>query len=128
MLQFEHNIKALASRGDLTFAAVKSDIVVCRRVHRWLFILALGYGAVRSLCTYTCSCTAVIAANPHCRVGTYAGHRGRIIQLLSLGDVLLSLGDDKKLLVWAANTYDAPKVVTAHSASQCCAACMHSSQ
>ncbi|DBB04808.1 hypothetical protein WJX82_011613 [Trebouxia sp. C0006] len=32
--QFEHNIKALASRGDLTFAAVKSDIVVCRRVHR----------------------------------------------------------------------------------------------
>ncbi|KAL3149179.1 hypothetical protein ABBQ32_002010 [Trebouxia sp. C0010 RCD-2024] len=75
--QFEHNIKALASHGDLTFAAVKSDIVVCRRLHR---------------------------------VGTYSGHTGRIIQLLSLGDVLLSLGDDRKLLVWAANTYDAPKV------------------
>lgn len=46
MLQFEHNIKALASRGDLTFAAVKSDIVVCRRVHRWLFILALESGGL----------------------------------------------------------------------------------
>ena len=61
------------------------------------------------------SCPTVIAAHPRCRIGTYAGHCGRIIQLLSLGDVLLSLGDDQKLLVWAANTYDAPKVV----ASQC---------
>ena len=41
MLQFEHNIKALASKGDLTFAAVKSDIVVCQRVHRWLTVCAL---------------------------------------------------------------------------------------
>ena len=46
MLQFEHNIKALASRGDLTFAAVKSDIVVCQRVHRFLSILALESGAL----------------------------------------------------------------------------------
>ena len=45
-LQFEHNIKALASRGDLTFAAVKSDIVVCQRVHRWMFIVALESGAL----------------------------------------------------------------------------------
>lgn len=48
--------------------------------------------------------------NYHCRVGTYSGHTGRIIQLLSLGDVLLSLGDDRKLLVWSADTYSAPKV------------------
>ena len=45
-----------------------------------------------------------------CRVGTYTGHSGRIIQLLSLGDVLLSLGDDRKLLVWSTKTFDAPKV------------------
>ncbi len=34
LLQFEHNVKALACRGDLTYAAVKNDIVVCQRVHR----------------------------------------------------------------------------------------------
>ena len=73
-----------------------------------------------------CSCTTLtLAAQPHRRVGTYTGHSGRIIQLLSLGDVLLSLGDDRKLFVWAADTYDAPKVDVAHNASQCAAACVY---
>ncbi|DBB09195.1 TPA: hypothetical protein ACH3X3_007787 [Trebouxia sp. C0006] len=75
--QFEHNVKALACRGDLTFAAVKNDIIVCQRVHR---------------------------------IGTYSGHTGSIIQLLTLGDILLSLGSDRKLLVWADGIYDTPKV------------------
>ncbi|KAL0035116.1 hypothetical protein WJX79_001452 [Trebouxia sp. C0005] len=75
--QFQHNVKALASRGDLTFAAVKNSIIVCQRVHR---------------------------------IGTYSGHTGSIIQLLTLGDILLSLGSDRKLLVWADGIYDAPKV------------------
>ena len=65
-------------------------------------------------CSHAHSCSHVpnsIAANPPCRVGTYAGHSGHIIQLLSLGDVLLSLGDDRKLMIWGANKYDAPTVV-----------------
>eukprot|EP00898_Chlorokybus_atmophyticus_P000527 jgi/Chlat1/1475/Chrsp12S02073 len=32
--QFQHNIRALAVKGDYTFAAVGRDIVVCRRVHQ----------------------------------------------------------------------------------------------
>lgn len=45
------------------------------------------------------------------RIGTYSGHSGRIIQLMTLGDVLLSLGTDRKLMVWADGVYDAPKVL-----------------
>ncbi len=30
--------------------------------------------------------------------------------MLTLGDMLLSLGSDRKLLVWAPDVYDAPKV------------------
>lgn len=44
------------------------------------------------------------------RIGTYSGHSGRIIQLMTLGDVLLSLGTDRKLMVWADGVYAAPKV------------------
>ena len=32
--QLPHNITALACKGDLTFAAVKSDIIACKRTHR----------------------------------------------------------------------------------------------
>lgn len=46
----------------------------------------------------------------HCRVGIYAGHSGSITQLLTLGDLLLSLGADKKLLIWSPDVYTAPKV------------------
>ena len=32
--QLPHNIRALACKGELTFAAVRGDIVACRRMHR----------------------------------------------------------------------------------------------
>ena len=32
--QLAHNIEALASKGDLTFAAVGTRIAVCKRAHR----------------------------------------------------------------------------------------------
>ena len=35
LLQLAHNIQALASKGDLTFAAVGRRIVVCKRAHRY---------------------------------------------------------------------------------------------
>ena len=34
IMQLAHNIQAIASKGDLTFAAVGSKIVVCKRAHR----------------------------------------------------------------------------------------------
>jgi hypothetical protein len=45
-----------------------------------------------------------------CRTGCYAGHSGSILQLLVLGDQLLSLGKDGQLLVWKIGEYDAPQV------------------
>ena len=37
LMQLAHNIHALASKGDLTFAAVGTRIVVCKRAHRYVF-------------------------------------------------------------------------------------------
>ena len=34
LLQLAHNIQALASKGDFTFAAVGTRIVACKRAHR----------------------------------------------------------------------------------------------
>ena len=34
LLQLAHNIQALANKGDLTFAAVGTRIIVCKRAHR----------------------------------------------------------------------------------------------
>ena len=44
------------------------------------------------------------------RTGKYSGHSGPIVQLLRLGEVLLSLGADRKLVVWDIGTYDEPQV------------------
>ena len=44
------------------------------------------------------------------REGTYRGHKGDVLQLLCLGDLLLSLGSDGRLLVWAIGEYAEPKV------------------
>ena len=38
-------------------------------------------------------------------------HTGEVLQLLALGDCLLSLGDDRKLLVWTIGEYGKPKVI-----------------
>eukprot|EP00878_Enallax_costatus_P024559 GHUV01026213.1.p1 GENE.GHUV01026213.1~~GHUV01026213.1.p1 ORF type:complete len:180 (+),score=25.08 GHUV01026213.1:276-815(+) len=43
--------------------------------------------------------------------GTYAGHSGSILQLLVLGNQLLSLGKDKQLCVWNIGQYDKPQAV-----------------
>ena len=40
----------------------------------------------------------------------YRGHKGNVLQLLCLGDLLLSLGSDSRLLVWAIGEYAEPKV------------------
>lgn len=45
-----------------------------------------------------------------CRVGEYAGHTGRVLQLLVIGDLLLSLGADCRLLVWRIGEHDEPEV------------------
>ena len=37
-MQFPHNIRALASKGDMTFAAVKSTIMECKRVHKCVLL------------------------------------------------------------------------------------------
>jgi hypothetical protein len=54
-----------------------------------------------------------------CRTGVYAGHRAAVLQMLVLGDNLLSLGKDRQLLVWKIGQYDAPQVrVTRKTAAQ----------
>ena len=40
-VQLAHNIQALASKGDLTFAAVGTKIVACKRAHRYCSALVL---------------------------------------------------------------------------------------
>ena len=44
------------------------------------------------------------------RSGEYRGHAGDVLQLLVLGDRLLSLGRDGRLLVWRIGEYGAPDV------------------
>lgn len=46
------------------------------------------------------------------REGVYSGHSGIILQLLCLGDHLLSLGSDRKLLLWKIGEYDGPEVLS----------------
>ena len=43
-------------------------------------------------------------------VGRLRGHSASILQLLVLGERLLSLGADRRLLVWAAGECGAPEV------------------
>lgn len=46
------------------------------------------------------------------RSGEYtAGHTGRILQLITLGDILLSLGSDKTLNAWRIGHYSEPETV-----------------
>lgn len=47
-----------------------------------------------------------------CREGVYRGHEGTVIQMLVLGDRLLSLGTDNRLLVWKLYDYGSPQVCT----------------
>jgi hypothetical protein len=44
------------------------------------------------------------------RVGEYRGHGAPVRQMLVLGDVLLSLGADRRLLVWRIGKHDSPEV------------------
>lgn len=44
------------------------------------------------------------------RSGEYRGHDGDVIQLLVLGDILLSLGADRRLLAWRIGDYSGPEV------------------
>lgn len=52
---------------------------------------------------------AIIESRRVHRSGEYRGHRGDILQLLVLGDNLLSLGRDGQLLVWRIGEYEAPQ-------------------
>ena len=40
--------------------------------------------------------------------GRYEGHEGDIISILVLGDMILTLGRDQRLLVWRIGRYDEP--------------------
>lgn len=40
----------------------------------------------------------------------YSGHAKPILQMMCLGDHLLSLGQDRRLLLWKLGSYDAPLV------------------
>jgi len=58
-------------------------------------------------------CTARIGGSPAAgarggSVGTLRGHRTGILQLLVLGERLLSLGAEQRLLVWAVGEYGEP--------------------
>lgn len=76
-VQLKHGITALACKGDLTFAALRSGAIVeCKRVHQ---------------------------------TGEYRGHAGDVLQLLVLGDRLLSLGTDGCLLVWRIGEHGGPE-------------------
>lgn len=46
----------------------------------------------------------------HCRTGTYRAGAGAVVQLLCLGDNLLSLHCTGALRVWKIGVYDAPEV------------------
>ncbi len=59
------------------------------------------------VCVCVCVCVCVYVH----RTGVYTGHTGPIIQLLVLGDYLISLGADKQLLVRTIGSdRDTPKV------------------
>ena len=47
-----------------------------------------------------------------CRSGVYVGHQGEVLQLLCLGNHLLSLGTDRRLLLWKVGGYDEPQVLS----------------
>ena len=125
-LQLEHSVRALACRGDVTFAAVKNDIAVCQRVRRYL------PSGSRSLCPCICKVLAeqkLIGCPLLHRITTYSGHSGPIIQLLNLGNVLLSLGSDRRLIVWEDGVHDVPKVTdiswcSSHIRTMACELCM----
>lgn len=51
---------------------------------------------------------AIIECKRVHRTGEYRGHGANILQMLVLGDYLLSLGADNKLNVWEIGQYDAP--------------------
>lgn len=53
------------------------------------------------------------------RHGVYRGHTGSILQLLCLGDYLLSLGTDARVLLWKIGEYDAPQVHPSTQSTQC---------
>uniref|UniRef100_A0A383VCR0 Small-subunit processome Utp21 domain-containing protein n=1 Tax=Tetradesmus obliquus TaxID=3088 RepID=A0A383VCR0_TETOB len=76
--QLPRAVVALATKGDLTFAATGAAIHEAKRMHA---------------------------------TGVYAGHRAAVLQMLVLGDNLLSLGKDRQLLVWKIGQYDAPEAV-----------------
>lgn len=73
-MQLPGAIRALASKGDLTLAAVGHHIVACKRVHR---------------------------------VHTWPGaaEEGAVIELLVLGDHLLSLTARGQLYMWSLSSF-----------------------
>lgn len=51
-------------------------------------------------------------------MGRLRGHSASILQLLVLGERLLSLGADRRLLVWAVGEIGAPQVPRPHVPAQ----------
>jgi hypothetical protein len=167
--QLSGSVQALACKGDLTFAAVGSNIEECKRVHKCVDLrVAWGLRGSRpasrpssrsagvrcrssawqptpALRLRVCLRPSMLTLNPaalECvgtraitsppyqalavaadrgglppalflshRSGQYWGHHtGAILSLMVLGDLLLSLGADGKLVVWRIGKYDTPEV------------------
>jgi hypothetical protein len=118
-----HDIRALATKGDLTFAATGSSIVECRRIARYTWHLPLQlvhillpwreaklHAAVKTTLPGRIYSNARTWCMLRCRTGTYRAGPGAVVQLLCLGDNLLSLHSTGCLRVWKIGEYDAPEV------------------
>lgn len=83
---------------------------------------AAGVHPPRRRCPCSCHVHAHSCSFPHVRTrclaptpptshrsGVYRGHAAPILQLMVLGDVLLSLGSDGQLLRWRVGSYEAPE-------------------
>ncbi|KAK9819682.1 hypothetical protein WJX72_001066 [[Myrmecia] bisecta] len=109
---------AVQRRGRETYVTVSVgnawQIYSCTRLQ----LVLVGPLLPRDICalaskrdfTFAAVGRDIIACQRVHRVGKYCGHSDDILQLLCLGDHLLSLGRDGKLLLWKIGEYDAPEV------------------
>ncbi|GBF88408.1 hypothetical protein Rsub_01120 [Raphidocelis subcapitata] len=67
--------------------------------------------AVKGDLTFAATGAAIEECRRAHKSGEYRGHSAPVVQMLVLGDTLLSLGADARLLVWRIGSYDEPEAV-----------------
>ena len=107
-------------RRNAVLAAAAATAVSCRNSPRLrmpphtFMMLQLKHKISALACKGDLTFAAVRGTIVECRrvhrSGEYRGHAADILQLLVLGDRLLSLGRDGRLLVWRIGQYAAPEV------------------